>query len=231
MKLVFSIVSHNQSKLVQNLLISFDNFLRCCEHEVLIVVTENVVSEIKLKSRNFKTLIIHNLRQKGFGANHNAVFERFDSDVFFIVNPDIFLFEEVNIDHLIKQLVDNHIDISSPKILSPDKSIEDYKRADLSILNLCKRKFFKNYTENFDWLAGMFLILKSDSFRKLKGFDTDFFMYVEDCDLCMRAKREGMQVLDINTFSVVHDARRASTKSLKHFKWHILSLLKYWLFK
>jgi GT2 family glycosyltransferase len=85
--------------------------------------------------------------------------------------------------------------------------------------------------EKFDWLAGMFLVVNSISFRKLQGFDTDFFMYVEDCDLSMRARKAGMKIGDLEGFSVVHDARRASTKSFKHLRWHITSLLRYWFLK
>lgn len=52
-------------------------------------------------------------------------------------------------------------------------------------MNLLQRKFLKNNMEKFDWLAGMFLVVNSTSFKKLQGFDTVFFMYVEDCDLSM----------------------------------------------
>ena len=130
-----------------------------------------------------------------------------------------------------EQLIRDRIDISSPQIVGVSGAVEDYKRADLTFTNLLKRKFFRNNVEKFDWLAGMFLIVNSTSFRKLQGFDTDFFMYVEDCDLSMRARKVGMKIGDIEGFSVVHDARRASTKSFKHFKWHITSLLRYWFLK
>lgn len=231
MKLLFSIVSHGQCSLVQDLLDSFDYFLKSEEHEVSIVVTENDWSECNVKSKVFRVSKIFNLRHKGFGANHNAVFEGFESDVFFIVNPDILLTKEFDLDKIIDQLSKEKIDLSSPQIMKSDFFIEDYKRANLSLINLFKRKIFKNNKENFDWFAGMFLVVRSERFRKLQGFDTDFFMYVEDCDLSMRARKAGMKIGDIKGFSVVHDARRASTKSFKHFKWHISSLLRYWFLK
>ena len=56
-------------------------------------------------------------------------------------------------------------------------------------------------------------------------------MYVEDCDLCMRARQANMNLAEIEDLTVIHDARRASRKSFKHFKWHISSLLKYWFLK
>ena len=224
-------MSHNQQELCSRLLRSIDTFLVSNKHEVLIVLTENTLTENDVKSERFPKININNLRHRGFGANHNNVFERFKSDVFFIVNPDIILNKPLDLDLMVESIINGRIDIASPQIVGGTGAIEDYKRADLTFTNLLKRKLFKHDLEKFDWLAGMFLVVKSTSFRKLQGFDTDFFMYVEDCDLSMRAQKAGMLLADLKDFSVIHDARRASRKSLKHLKWHITSLLKYWLLK
>jgi N-acetylglucosaminyl-diphospho-decaprenol L-rhamnosyltransferase len=52
-------------------------------------------------------------------------------------------------------------------------------------------------------------------------------MYVEDCDLCMRARKAGMILGDLENFSVIHNAQRTSRRRVDHFKWHIRSLLRY----
>ena len=231
MRILISIVSQNQQTLCGNLLRSIDSFVQSNTHEVIVALTENTLVENDIKSERFETHSVNNLRHKGFGANHNAAFERFESDIFFIVNPDIILHENFDLDLMVKLLIRDELDISSPQIVGASGAIEDYKRADLTFKDLLKRKFSKNNVEKFDWFAGMFLVVKSTSFRKLQGFDTDFFMYVEDCDLSMRARKSGMKIGDLEGFSVVHDARRASTKSFKHFKWHITSLLRYWFLK
>ena len=228
MKILISIVSHNQQELCERLLRSIDKFLKRKNYNVQIVVSENTLIKNSARSENFKVTRINNLRQRGFGANHNHAFESFESDVFLIVNPDIILTEKFDLDVMMQRVFQEELDISSPQILSPAGVIEDYKRADLTFMNVIRRKLFKHDVDKFDWLAGMFLIVNSTSFRTLHGFDTDFFMYVEDCDLSMRARKAGMKIGDIEGFSVVHDARRASTKSFKHFRWHITSLLRYW---
>ena len=231
MKLLISIVSHNQQDLCERLLQSIDKFLHRKNHNVEIVLTENTLTENSAWLEIFEIKRINNLRQKGFGANHNHAFESFESDVFLIVNPDIILTKKFDLDLMVERIFQQEIDISSPQIVGVAGAIEDYKRADLTFMNLIRRKLFKHEVEKFDWLAGMFLVVKSTSFRKLKGFDTDFFMYVEDCDLSMRAQKAGMKIEDLHEFSVVHDARRASLKSFKHVKWHVTSLLRYWFLK
>src|SRR3989344_8468693 len=42
-----------------------------------------------------------------------------------------------------------------------------------------------------DWVSGACLMIKKELFEKLKGFDENFFMYIEDMELCYRAKKEG----------------------------------------
>ena len=231
MKIVISIVSHNQQALCSRLLQTIDKFAHSNIHEVIIVLTENTLADNIVKSERFRTYNIKNLRQKGFGANHNAAFDRFESDIFVVVNPDIILYNIFDLDQMVELMIRDELDISSPQVVGVSGVVEDYKRSNLTFVNLLKRKLFKNNTEKFDWLAVMFLVFNSVSFRKLQGFDTDFFMYVEDCDLGMRARKAGMKIGDLGGLSVVHDARRASTKSFKHFRWHVTSLLRYWFFK
>jgi len=231
MKILISVVSHDQQVLVENLLRSMDRYIKCSTHQVIIVLTENCRTSNYASSEKFELKRINNLRQKGFGANHNAAFERFESDFFFIVNPDILLTEILDLDLIVNYVLDFKIDIGSPVILNWSGIVEDYKRSDISFWNLLKRKIFKSHQERFDWLAGMFLVVSSESFGKLRGFDSKFFMYVEDCDLSMRARKAGMNVEDLNDFSVVHDARRSSLRSFKHLKWHLTSLFKYWFLK
>ena len=231
MKILISIVSHDQQTLVHSLMRSFDRFLMSDKHDVIVVITENKITQNNVTSERFELVKITNLRQKGFGANHNTVFENFESDVFFIVNPDILLGQNFDLDLLVDFLEEKKVDIASPVILNSSGFSEDNKRSDLTLKNLLKRKVLKIKDNRFEWLAGMFLIVRSKSFRTLRGFDIDYFMYVEDCDLSMRARKLRMNLSYLEAFSVIHDARRASTKNLKHLKWHIASLLRYWFLK
>lgn len=231
MKLVFSIVSHGQQELVARFLCSLDQFVFSNTHSLKIIITENTGDIVEYNSQKFDLICIRNLRPKGFGANHNAAFEKEDSDYFFIINPDIRFHNKFDLNEIILAMTEQSLDIASPKILNIEGQVEDYKRADLTLQNLVKRKLRIAKLEKFEWLAGMFLITKSKSFRKLYGFDTDFFMYVEDCDLCMRARKHTMSLSSLEKYSVIHDARRASRHSVSHLRWHISSLLKYWMFK
>jgi N-acetylglucosaminyl-diphospho-decaprenol L-rhamnosyltransferase len=71
------------------------------------------------------------------------------------------------------------------------------------------------------------MIIRSDFFMELNGFDENYFMYYEDVDLCMRAHISGGKVLAVPSIAITHDARRASRKNFQHFRWHFMSLLRY----
>lgn len=228
MHVCISVVSHSQSELVQALLASLDRHVSCDQHQVTVVITENNLSYCDFNCK-YPIEYLVNLRRKGFGSNHNSAFEISSPDVFLIVNPDIVFTQTFDLDAIIDSMQKNRIAITSPVIVDRDGETADYKRADLTPINLIKRKIFRRHEEYFNWYAGMFLVVSGPAFRSIGGFDPLFFMYVEDCDLCMRASKNGFKVGDTTHIAVLHDARRASRKLSKHFYWHCSSLLKYWI--
>lgn len=55
-----------------------------------------------------------------------------------------------------------------------------------------------------DIVSGCFLLIRSGLWRELGGFDTDYFMYGEDWDLCMRAQALGHRCLICPEAEIVH---------------------------
>jgi N-acetylglucosaminyl-diphospho-decaprenol L-rhamnosyltransferase len=46
-----------------------------------------------------------------------------------------------------------------------------------------------------DWVTGACLLVRSDAFRQIGGFDDRYFLYVEEVDFCWRLHDAGWQVL------------------------------------
>jgi hypothetical protein len=78
-----------------------------------------------------------------------------------------------------------------------------------------------------EWVAGMFMLFRREAFARLGGFDEGFFLYYEDVDICVRAWRQSLPVLVCPGVAVVHDARRDSHRSLRHLRWHLASIGRY----
>jgi GT2 family glycosyltransferase len=74
----------------------------------------------------------------------------------------------------------------------------------------------------------MFMLVRSEAYAQVGGFDERFFMYCEDFDLCARLRLGGWALQVVTRSRVLHDARRASQSSLRPLLWHLHSLAKVW---
>jgi len=62
-----------------------------------------------------------------------------------------------------------------------------------------------------EWLSGCNLLVNSQKFQSVRGFDEQYFLYFEDTDLCLRLRRAGWQCLLVPAARVEH-AGGASTE-------------------
>lgn len=77
-----------------------------------------------------------------------------------------------------------------------------------------KKTVIGKYSQNFqnstchqkscDWVSGACMIIKKDLFGSIGGFDENFFMYVEDEDLCQRVRKKGYEIVINGEFTIVH---------------------------
>lgn len=68
-------------------------------------------------------------------------------------------------------------------------------------------------------VSGACFCVGQDDFRRLDGFDSRFFLHVEDVDLCWRARRAGGQVLFHPGAEVVHLGHTSRVEPLL-VEWH-----------
>lgn len=228
-----SIVSHGHGSMVRGLL----EDLRGCPEVARVVVTQNIPERTEYPEDGHVE-IIRNTEPRGYGANQNAAFAITKSAFLCVLNPDIRL-KQNPFPQLLKAFDDPSVALVAPKIISPDGSEEDSARKFPTARDLLSKAFGRHdgtYSETSengliypDWLAGMFLFLHGDAFRKVGGFDERFFLYYEDVDLCWRLRRDGFQVVQDRSVSVVHDARRESHRNVKFARWHLASMARYFI--
>ena len=78
-----------------------------------------------------------------------------------------------------------------------------------------------------DWVAGMFMLLRSPVYQQMGGFDERYFLYYEDVDLCARIRLAGLDIVQLPLPGVVHDAQRASHRNPTYLRWHVGSMLRF----
>ncbi len=70
-----------------------------------------------------------------------------------------------------------------------------------------------------DFINGCSLVIRTELFQALEGFDEGFFLYSEDVDLSLRAVAAGGRLGVLPQPLVRHDAHGSSTKALGSKKW------------
>ncbi len=202
-----------------------------------IIVTLNLpeAEDFLEAAGSFPIVVIRNTSPKGFGANHNSAFAICESDLFCVLNPDLYI-GSINLDYMRNILSDPSVGAWAPQVNSPAMSIEDSARKFPTPLKLFSRYFLRDYALDYpmpnrpvevDWVAGMFVAFRQEVFSALKGFDETYYMYMEDVDICRRLKRMTLKVIYDPRVIVIHDARRDSRKNLKYLIWHLISVVKY----
>ena len=125
-RIVISVVSHNQQDLVNRLMKSFVDYVKYQTCEVVIHVVENTKRCYSLSIPEELNVRYHeNLNAKGFGANHNALFEKTNSDFFLVWNPDLIFFETFDLDKFIRKMEAQGYALASPEILNVDQTPAD----------------------------------------------------------------------------------------------------------
>jgi GT2 family glycosyltransferase len=185
----------------------------------------------------FTIKVVRNDAPKGFGANHNSAFQIAEGSVFMVVNPDIRL-EGFQVAPLLAALDQPATGVCGPRVVGPDGALQDSARRFPTVGRLLSRVLLRrrhpdfndeNGTISVDWRAGMFLMFPSDIFREIRGFDDRYFMYMEDVEICQNLWQRGFRVLWVSGTAVTHDARRASGRSVRHLRWHLTSMARYFI--
>tara|TARA_A100001015_G_scaffold321537_1_gene452827 strand:+ start:4863 stop:5627 length:765 start_codon:yes stop_codon:yes gene_type:complete len=239
LKVALSIVSHAQDDLVLDFFESIkkEEFLKFFNNYTFIV-THNLKKKINFKKKfNFLEIIeIENVIPKSFGMNHNEAFKTIESNIFIVMNPDIEFFQG-NLEEFV-----NHLDASShclivPQIKEPNKEVFTPLRNRLSLKELFLRFFcmvilkqnisFKalDLSKPF-WACGIFMAFKSESFKKLRGFDESIFMYYEDADLSRRLVLNKKTLGSSELLTLKHVGNRTSHKNLNLLISHIFSAIR-----
>jgi GT2 family glycosyltransferase len=177
-------------------------FIKFSEKEADIFVIDNGSTDQSiefLKKNHSEVCIVPLLKNLGFAGGYNEGLKKINSKYFILVNSDI---EVTNswIPPMIKILRNNtNIVAVQPKILSfNNKNKFEHAGAaggfiDAFGFTFCKGRIFDNteidegqYNQDKEifWASGACIAVKAEEFKKIGGFDEDFFAHMEEVDLC-----------------------------------------------
>lgn len=245
MKIFVSVVSHGHFSTIQALGV----LPLLAEHENVEVCILDNVNEPGLRDWSEYSNIHYITQDKrcGFGENNNKVFDFFYGDlkvrnsVFLVLNPDVKICAN-DLFKLTELFLRDGAKIAAISLFkdfsfqTPDCSIRRFP----TLHTFIKSYFFGNVSTGIEkkklrsgdflgWAAGSFLMFDPSHFKKIGGFDTKYFMYCEDIDICLRSWLcEGVKLTIYPNIKAVHLANHQNRKLFsKHFAWHVASVLRY----
>lgn len=248
-----SVVSHDQRELVGRLFacIARDR----CDAIAQVIYTRNVPEGPLPDGADAMPglEVVDNAQRRGFGANHNAAFARCRQPYFCVLNPDIEWARDpfaallaafvastrdappsaTTRQATTRQATDPQatppLGLVAPRVVAPGGQLQNTARRLYTVGEMIGQKLHPaNHGPDADWLAGMFMLFRSDAYRKIGGFDPGYFLYIEDVDICSRLQLAGWSLAQVDGAEVVHRARSSSHRSLRYASWHLGGMLRYW---
>lgn len=244
MSIYISVVSHGHGDLINGL-----GVLNSLSYtEIKVVIKSNLAGdEFSNLGKNENVVWLNNSYGLGFGENNNHVFNyckkklgMVDDDFFIVLNPDVII-EHDAIFRLVSEMSSSRVSLASINLFKDDNffihdpSIRKFPTfIDFvsSFIGLGNKSIIEKKTITVpiecDWASGAFLAFKVGHYDSLCGFDTSYFMYCEDIDICYRSKINGSPLKFYPEIKAIHLAKHDNRKFLsKHFFWHVSGALKF----
>ena len=229
------IVNYNTPTLVYNCIKSINKFLDI-SYEIIVVDNGSTKKIDPKKLSAFPhTTYLPLTFNRGFGAGNNAGVKIAKGKHLLLLNSDTIL-----IDKSLETMLDfykSHKEIGALTcLLYQSKNGLRQKRffgKFQSFLGLMFRHYnFQkiNLEKEFfytDIITGAAMMIKREIYNRLKGFDEDFFMYLEDDDLCKRLVDMGYKNAVLNTVKIVH-LEGKSSNSLTRRRYYYKSQNIFW---
>tara|TARA_Y100000589_G_C27121641_1_gene616728 strand:- start:382 stop:1185 length:804 start_codon:yes stop_codon:yes gene_type:complete len=216
--------------------------------QTLLYIFDNSPRPLLQLNSNKKNFIYYKFNQKniGFGQGHNQNLllrkRNLSNNIFIIVNPDI-RFNSYELFDLLQRFAKSNDICTAPLIKNEFGEIQFSFKNNPTFLSLLIGRFqfirginyfdkyykrhinyYKNYTSekiSSTYLSGCFLIIKSNIYYAVKGFDPNFFLHLEDADLSRKCSLYGNVTHDPSC-TIIHKWARGSHNSI----WQMLILLK-----
>jgi N-acetylglucosaminyl-diphospho-decaprenol L-rhamnosyltransferase len=240
-KLSIIIVSFNTKSLLQQCLDSIFDNKTVHELEVFVVDNDSADDSVEMVNKCFPQVrLIANKINMGFAAANNQAFNLSTGAYIVLLNPDSRL-QPHALDNAVA-FMEAHptAGICGCRLLNFGGQLEPSARrfpnsiykllmisgisakfASSKILGRGDYKYFDhNSSIEVDWVPGTFSLVRREMLDELGFFDERFYLYYEETDLCLRAKRVGWKVFFFPGAEVIH-AGGACSKTRKDMQMDI----------
>ncbi|MEK6787577.1 MAG: glycosyltransferase [Pseudomonadota bacterium] len=229
------IVSFNTKHLLDECLVSVEHNRGDLRLQVIVVDNASRDGSADFLAENHPGVeLIRSSVNLGFGPANNVGFAQARGKYTVLLNTDAFLDDGVLARSWQLMEADAGIGLLGALLIGRDGVRQPSARMFPSLLNdfltlsglawrYPQSRFFGRFDRTWadpqdaadvDWVPGAFSVIRSDLLQRLQGFDTRFFLYYEEVDLCRRIQASGARIRYEPALRVVHIGGESS-KSIK----------------
>ncbi len=239
--LIISIVDWNSGQYIIDCLESISVSVKKYSHKTVVVDNNSSYKSTQIISKLFPgTIIIENDKNIGYACAHNQVISSMDSRYLLLLNPDAVLTEQA-IDMVLDFMEGNpRVGVAGCRVLSADGTVQNtiirYPSLGSEILrsameflypfnSFIKQVYYKYHKiiPNFstpvivDAISGCFIMLRSDMIKEIGPLEGSFFLFSEEADLCLRARKLNWNCAYLPQATVHHNLGGCREKASQDF--------------
>ncbi len=197
------IVNYNTGHLLSRCL---DSIRKQNDDKSRIIVVDNgsVDDSLDLLQNDYPEIeLIANHENMGFAAANNLAIQRCTEELIFFLNPDTEL--KSGCLRAIREFMNEHpkVGLAGPVIINPDGSPHSAVEYNYPGDRYGGRRF-DDLPGTIAWILGAALVTRRLVIKTIGGFDTRFFLYAEDIDLCLAVRKAGWLLAEIPEAKVMH---------------------------
>jgi len=182
--------------------------------------TDNSINILRSTYPDIK--ILENSKNLGYTGGVNTGIKyamQQNADYVLLLNNDTVVrsnFLQPLIDYVLKEnnvgIVGSRINYFNNKDLTQSLggSFSYYSSYPLKLLSHKQLSTYKDKPSDVDWVSGCSMLIRNSLLQKLIGLDDDYFLYVEDADICMRAGKLEYKVVIVPDSIVWHKTKSST---------------------
>ena len=163
--------------------------------------------ELEKKYENLKCILSKS--NIGMGSANNIGIKSAETDYVLILNPDVLL--ETN---TLNEIFSASKKILEFSILSPISTDIDFPN--YGMFNENKKFGNRNTPFEVDYVDGFAMLLNKSKFKNQFYFDENFFLYLENNDLCLRVKKDGGSIFVLPNAKIKHGGAKGVDPKFKY---------------
>jgi GT2 family glycosyltransferase len=217
--ITFVIVSFKSSHIIEKCIQSINSNIKI----IVVENSDNVVVKKYLENKFSNVEVIITKQNLGYGKGNNFGISKVKTQYAFILNPDAIL-EKNCLSELSKAQINLKDDFT---ILAPNFS-NNYGYSSSPKNN------FQNEILEVDYVKGFAILINLKKINFDKIFDENFFLFLEEIDLCKRIKNSGGKIFVALNSKIQHTGKQATEYNLNIElcrNWHWMWSLFYYNYK